>query len=324
MRQHTWLCWVLVVLLLMPGAAWGAVEVDDPIVSSQASYFGPVDGDWPIDIGDKIPLQVYLTNIVEDPLDDARVNLVIWAEDDDNPGFPSSAFVVEWGSAELPTTTDLGEYAYLAEGIYNGVGDLSGYFIRPGNYNIYAALAEEIGSGSTLKDVIDNTPKLRSTHITPSINDPNPKPEPEPEKDANKTDSEKKPEPVQKQTIILNLPNQTLQKNGEITKLDTAPIVRDGRTYLPFRSLGEALGAEINYSASTGTVTAKLDKQTVTLVIGSNQMMIDKLTTTIDAPPFIQDGRTMVPLRAAAEAFAFEVTASSNQAGELTDIIIVK
>ncbi len=122
----------------------------------------------------------------------------------------------------------------------------------------------------------------------------------------------------------MNLPNQTLQKNGQITTMDTAPMIKEGRTYVPFRALGEALGAEVGYSASTGLVTAKLADRTITMVVGSKTMQVDQLSVTMDAEPFIDNGRTMVPVRAAAEAFGFTVTAVPTQSGILTDILFQK
>lgn len=326
MKTKKTICLLLLTLLMLPANAFAAVDVAPPNeVSAQASRFGPVWNEWPIDVGDEIQLQVYLTNVTEEPLDSAVVDLIIWAEEEYNPGFPSSAFVAKMSGNELPTSTDLGEYTYLATNISNGVDYLSGSFIRPGSFTIYAALADEIGSGSTVADRISNTIKLRSTDSNPSVYDPTPAPDSD-DKDSTTTkpSDTTKPTPDKKTTIIMSLANQTLQKDGQITKLDTAPIIQDGRTYLPFRALGEALGAEINYSSATSTITAKLDGRTVTMSIGSNQMTIDKMTVTIDAPPFIQDSRTMIPIRAAAEAFEFEVEAATNQAGTVTDVIIKK
>lgn len=60
------------------------------------------------------------------------------------------------------------------------------------------------------------------------------------------------------------------------------------------------------------------------MVVGSANMMIDQLSVKIDAEPFIENGRTMVPVRAAAEAFGFKVTAVPTQSGAVTDILFEK
>ena len=106
--------------------------------------------------------------------------------------------------------------------------------------------------------------------------------------------------------------------------MDTAPLIKDGRTYVPFRALGEALGAKVSYSASTGMVTATLEERSITMIVGSETMQVDQLTVTMDAEPFIENGRTMVPVRAAAEAFGFTVTAVPTHSGAITDILFEK
>jgi len=51
---------------------------------------------------------------------------------------------------------------------------------------------------------------------------------------------------------------------------------------------------------------------TITTTIGSDQMTVNGQTITIDAPAVIVDGRTMIPLRAIAEAFGAEVSWEAN------------
>ena len=80
----------------------------------------------------------------------------------------------------------------------------------------------------------------------------------------------------------------------------------------------------MTYYPAAGTVVAKLGERMVTLTVGSQQMLIGNQKVTIDAKPFIVEGRTMVPLRAIAEAFEFEVTAVADKAGRLTDILLAK
>lgn len=314
------MCFMMLAAFLLPGQVFGAVNGDAPrAVSSQASYFGAVADEGSLDVYDEVRLQLFLADVSAEAVNDAQVDLVIWAEDRDNPGFPSSAFVATANGASLPQSP-LGEYTYLAANVGNGTDGLGGYFIRSGNYEIYGALADELASGDTVAERVRNTPRLRSTDFSPVVDDQLPRPEP----DEDKKPAEPTPQPVQKQTLVFNLPNQSLQKDGQVSKLETAPVVLAGRTYLPFRALGEALGAQVTYYPATGTVVAKLDNRTVTLAVGSEQMMIDALAVSIDAVPFITEGRTMVPLRAAAEAFAFEVTAVTDSNGRLTDILLTK
>ena len=49
-------------------------------------------------------------------------------------------------------------------------------------------------------------------------------------------------------TISLTLGKPEITINGEVTKLDVAPIVRNDRTFLPLRACTEAIGKEVFYS----------------------------------------------------------------------------
>ena len=85
------------------------------------------------------------------------------------------------------------------------------------------------------------------------------------------------------------------------------PEIINGRTMVPLRSIFEAMGAEIEWDNATKTVTATRGEQTISLTVGSNTMYVGDKTVTLDTPAMIINGRTMVPTRAIAEAFASNV-----------------
>ena len=88
---------------------------------------------------------------------------------------------------------------------------------------------------------------------------------------------------------------------------DAEPQVIDGRTYVPFRAVFEALGAEVGYDEASSTVSASRNGSTVLIPIGSSEITVDKgaysYTEYMDAAAFVSDaGRTYIPVRYAAEA----------------------
>ena len=95
--------------------------------------------------------------------------------------------------------------------------------------------------------------------------------------------------------------------NAPLTFTDAVPLAKDGRTYLPFRAIFEAMGAEVGWDAATRTVSAVRDGRTVELTLGETNVVIseDGETTVLatDAAPFAQNNRTYVPVRFAAQAF---------------------
>ncbi len=94
---------------------------------------------------------------------------------------------------------------------------------------------------------------------------------------------------------------------GEKLKTDVAPIIIEGRTMLPVRAVFEAIGADVDYIAEERKVVAVKKDTTVEFVIDSNIMTINGEEKKLDVPAMIKDDRTLVPLRACAEAFDLDV-----------------
>lgn len=97
---------------------------------------------------------------------------------------------------------------------------------------------------------------------------------------------------------------------GETQKMDVAPFIKDSRTFVPVRTLGEATGAKVEYNDETQVITIAKGDLTVTMTVGSNVITTSKGDTiTADVAPFVKEGRAVLPLRAAAEAIGCDVEA---------------
>ncbi len=102
----------------------------------------------------------------------------------------------------------------------------------------------------------------------------------------------------------------------ELTFTDAVPQVQSERTFLPFRAVFEALGAQVDWDADTGAISAARDGRTVTMLPGSTEASVEDggVTTAIQmgvAPYAAADEagvwRTYVPVRFAAQAFGCAV-----------------
>ncbi len=96
--------------------------------------------------------------------------------------------------------------------------------------------------------------------------------------------------------------------NGAMVEFpDQKPVIEDGRTLVPARGVFEALGAVVTWDDSTKTATVKTDEKEIAVQIGSNYLVVNGEVIEIDVPAKIINGRTMIPLRAVAEALDCEV-----------------
>jgi len=83
---------------------------------------------------------------------------------------------------------------------------------------------------------------------------------------------------------------------------DVEPVIDNGFTYVPFRALSEALGYTVSFDDVTRDVTMEQDDLVIKLTIGSETAILNGEEVTMEATPFIMDGRTMIPVRFVSEA----------------------
>jgi len=109
-------------------------------------------------------------------------------------------------------------------------------------------------------------------------------------------------------TFIIGQSSYTL--GGASKSMDAASYVKSSRTYVPVRYLAYSLDivdGGISWNSETQMVTLIKGDTTATLVIGSKTRKINGVASTMDVPPEISNGRTMLPARWVGEAFGATV-----------------
>lgn len=95
--------------------------------------------------------------------------------------------------------------------------------------------------------------------------------------------------------------------NGRPLAFDVPPVLEQGRTLVPFRAIGEALGVTVSWDNARRAVSAVRGSLVVELVVGSRTATVGAQTVTLDVPAVIRQGRTLVPLRFFSQAFGAQV-----------------
>ncbi|MGB9858314.1 MAG: stalk domain-containing protein [Moorellaceae bacterium] len=109
--------------------------------------------------------------------------------------------------------------------------------------------------------------------------------------------------------VILLIGSKTAFVNGAPVQLTVAPYqdAATGTTMVPFRFVGEALGATVGYDAQSQTVSYNLGAKNVILKIGAKQGTINGSVQDLPAAPRLVEGTTMVPLRVVGQGLGAEV-----------------
>ncbi len=122
--------------------------------------------------------------------------------------------------------------------------------------------------------------------------------------------------PMNHKHISMVLDKKEVYVNKDLRLLDVPAQVMQGRTMIPFRFLGEQLGAKVSYEMNPETrlvsnVSFSLGKLTVKLWINKTEaeIRIDREIelSHLDVAPVIQNGRTLVPVRFVAEQMGARV-----------------
>lgn len=103
------------------------------------------------------------------------------------------------------------------------------------------------------------------------------------------------------------IPTVKVLLNGKYVEFDQNPIIDTGRTLVPVRAIFEALGATVDWNEATQTVTSTKGGITIKMIIGNNTMYKNDSSIWLDVPPQIFNMRTLVPVRAIAEAYGCTV-----------------
>ena len=110
-------------------------------------------------------------------------------------------------------------------------------------------------------------------------------------------DSAEKEETV----LVLTIDQRVYQQDGNYAVNDVAPIISGERTFLPIRLIAEALGATVSWENETQAVTIVDGDTTIVIYMGQPFATVNGTPIQLDAPAFITNGRTYLPVRFIAE-----------------------
>lgn len=85
-------------------------------------------------------------------------------------------------------------------------------------------------------------------------------------------------------------------------------VIRNGRTFLPIAVLGESLGLSVTWNQSSKTAIIGDLGTSIEIKIGASQALINGRLASLDAPAFVLNGRTMVPVAFVAQHLGIGVS----------------
>lgn len=88
---------------------------------------------------------------------------------------------------------------------------------------------------------------------------------------------------------------------------DQYPVIENGTTLIPIRALSETLGADVEWDEAERKVLINKDETDIEITIGEEYAYVNENEYALNEPAAVENGRTMVPLRFAAESLGCNV-----------------
>lgn len=111
--------------------------------------------------------------------------------------------------------------------------------------------------------------------------------------------------------------------NGKKIQSDVSPIIKDGRTLVPVRVISEEFGLQVGWHTINKIVHLfSNEKSWAKFKIDNKRVETSAGNDTLDVPPIIYNGRTMVPLRVIAEYLGMIVNWVPQTAGNPAKVIL--
>lgn len=111
--------------------------------------------------------------------------------------------------------------------------------------------------------------------------------------------------------IEMNIGSTIATVNGFPKKIDP-PFIYQSRSYLPFRLLGEFIGAKVEFSIheeskKVDTISYITASKCISLFVDKKNVLINGLPYLLDTPAIIKNSRVFVPLRFVSESLGAKV-----------------
>lgn len=103
---------------------------------------------------------------------------------------------------------------------------------------------------------------------------------------------------------------------GETVRLGAEPFLHNDKHYVPLRDVVNALGGTVSFDNNTKMATAAIGQWTARLVMGDRNVDVSGTPVTLSADPYVEDEQMYVPFDFFRDAFGYEVSLASDDAGD--------
>ncbi|WP_169084571.1 stalk domain-containing protein [Paenibacillus sp. PL91] len=107
--------------------------------------------------------------------------------------------------------------------------------------------------------------------------------------------------------VVMTVGKTAASVNGKAIKLDSAPIVLNGTTYVPVRFVSDAMGSKLLFNGKTGQVTVLRGNKLMEMTLGKKDLILNGVQQSSEVTPIVRNNRTLIPVRLFSEKLGLKV-----------------
>lgn len=111
---------------------------------------------------------------------------------------------------------------------------------------------------------------------------------------------------------VMTIGQKSLVLNGSKVAIDSAPILKNGTTYVPIKHVLDAFGGQATWNQSAQRVGVLRGGMLLELTVGKKEFILNGKRHSAAVAPMVQGGRTLVPLRLVSEQLGLKVKWDKN------------
>ena len=115
-----------------------------------------------------------------------------------------------------------------------------------------------------------------------------------------------------KNVMVMKIGSETYYSNIEELKFESMPQIVSNRTCVPLRSIAENYGFNVDYADDTKQITLTNSEHTIVFKLDELSFTVDGAVRELEVAPFVDNDRTLLPLRALSEAIGKTVFYDDN------------
>ncbi|GGF91611.1 stalk domain-containing protein [Paenibacillus abyssi] len=108
-------------------------------------------------------------------------------------------------------------------------------------------------------------------------------------------------------SIVLTVNKKEALIDGQAVRLDVAPIVLRGTTYLPLKFVADAIKGQVAWDNTAKRATFIRGNKMIDLWLGQKDIVVNGTRLSTEVAPIVRNGRTLVPVRLVTEQLGLKV-----------------